>query len=171
MPATSEYFRVCLGALDEDTKERVTDWARRNLVATEIVCTSAGIELFGQRSEAKNTKALKMMFRTLFQNWGIALQISRSDWLQLLTEAEFHEAVAAAGVDVPPQDSAQGTKTIVTAEEPFVPPTLRQPTLPTQHNCMQVEFRTHLSANFDKESLRLWQDLRTRGPKSVECAA
>ena len=169
MPATSEYFRVWLGALDEDTKVRVTDWARRNLVATEIVWTSAGIELFGQRSEAKNTKALKMMFRTLFQNWGIALQISSSDWLELLTEAEFHEAVTAAGVDVPPQDTAQGTKTIVTAEEPFVPPT--QPTLPTQHNCTQVEFRTRLSANFDKESLRLWQELRTRGQISVECAA
>ena len=171
MPATSEYFRVCLGVMDENTKERVTDWARRNLAATELVCTPDGIELFGQRSGAKNSKAFKMMFRTLFQNWGIALQINRSDWLELLTEAEFHEAVAAAGVDVPPQNSEQGTETIVTAEEPFVRPKLRQPTLPSQHHCMQVEFRTHLSANFDKESLGLWQDLRTRGQISVECAA
>ena len=171
MPATSEYFRVSLGVMDEDTKQRVAEWARRNLVATELVCTSDGVELFGQRPGAKNSKAFKMMFRTLFQHWAIALQINRSDWLELLTEVEFHKAMAAVGVDVSPQNSEQSAETIETVEEPFVRPKLRQPTLPSQHHCMQVEFRTHLSANFDQESIRLLQDLRTRGQIGVECAA
>ena len=159
MPAASEYFRVWLGAMDEDTKERVTEWAQRNLVASKVLCTTDGVELFGQRSESKNSKALKMMIRTLFQNWAIALQINRSDWLGLLTEEEFAQAMKPL-----PGKSDQS----IAGEARSVQPRLRQPTV---HNCREAGFRTHLSANFDEESTRLLHELRARGQISVECAA
>ena len=119
MLTTSEYFRVRLGALDEDTEKRVTEWAQRNLVASKVVRKADRIELLGRRSESKNSKALKMMIRALFQNWSIALQIDHSNWLELLTEDEFARAMTTDGA-APLPDEARAAQ-----------PRLRQPALPT----------------------------------------
>ena len=154
MLTTSEYFRVRLGALDEDTEKRVTEWAQSHLVASKVVREADSVELLGRRSESKNSKALKMMIRALFQNWSIALQIDHSNWLELLTEDEFARAMTTDGA-APLPDEARAAQ-----------PRLRWPALPTLD---EAGYPTHLSANFDKEATRLLQELITRGQVSVAC--
>ena len=171
MLTTSEYFRVRLGALDEDTEKRVTEWAHSNLVASKVVREDGSVELLGRRSESKNSKALKMMIRALFQNWSIPLQINRGDWLELLTEDEFFfaQAMTTAGAEPLPEESEQSIEAKEKAsEERAAQPRLRQPALPTLD---EAGYPTHLSANFDKESTRLLQELIARGQICVACVA
>ena len=113
----SQYFRACLGGVDEATEKRLEEWAERHFVTHKLARTSArDMVLHAQRGEAKPSKCHKMALRTLFQNWGVPLGAAGNDWLELLSISEFSEAVGQAGT--PPR----------TTHEPPLDTT-------TQHSC------------------------------------
>ena len=96
MAVSSECFRAYLGNLDEPTEARLDRWAAEVCVRHKLARLPDGcLALWAQRGEARSSKSSKVCLRTLVSNFGTRLVDLPSDWLVLLTRAEF-EAEATA---------------------------------------------------------------------------
>ena len=92
MAVSSECFRAYLGNLDEPTEARLDRWAAENCVRHKLARLPDGcLALWTQRGEARSSKSTRVCIRTVFSNWGTKLVDLPSDWLVLLTRAEFEE--------------------------------------------------------------------------------
>ena len=151
MAATSHYFRAVLGQLDAATEKRLSEWADANCTAHHVARTQSGeIAFCAQRPDAKTSKSHKMTLRTVWQNWGMALPVLGSEWLQLLTPEQFEAAAPGAGqrpATAPP--SGVGGRSADRATEPHA--------------------QCRLPADFDTRALAAWRALQER--RAVACAA
>ena len=93
---SSEYIRAALGKMDETDERRLGEWAKANCVAHRIERSSGDVVLYAQRPQKKASKSHKMTLRTLFQNWGGTLAVEGSEWLRLLSHADFAQATGGA---------------------------------------------------------------------------
>ena len=96
MAVSSECFRAYLGNLDEPTEARLDRWAAENCVRHKLARLPDGcLALWAQRGEARSSKSSRVCIRTVFSNWETPLVDLPSDWLVLLTRAEFEEEATA----------------------------------------------------------------------------
>ena len=103
---SSEYIRAALGKMDETDERRLREWAKANCVAHRIERSSGDVVLYAQRPQKKASKSHKMTLRTLFQNWGGTLAVEGSEWLRLLSHADFAQATGGAQEPLQPQHPA-----------------------------------------------------------------
>ena len=86
--------------MDETDERRLREWAKANCVAHKIQRSCGDVVLYAQRPPKKTSKSHKMTLRTLFQNWGGTLAVEGSEWLRLLSHADFAQATGGAQAQV-----------------------------------------------------------------------
>ena len=108
-----------------------------------------------------------MMLRTLFQNWGLSLQASGSDWLQLLTGEEFAAVVGQAGVTAPSHAKCENARGAAIPHSSNGAGSPRALSAPPDH---AVGFYLEtLSPGFDERARALRQELE--GQQRIACVA
>ena len=170
----SQYFRACLGGMDEATEKRLEEWAQSHFVTHEVARTPAGdVVLHAQRGETKSSKSHKMALRTLFQNWGVPLGVAGNDWLQLLPFEEFSEAVGQAGVTAPPRTKHEpppGTTTQRPCGSTGRPASTERVSAPPDGTVKTPIYLTALPGGFDERAGRMYKQLLEQH-RAIACAA
>ena len=94
---TSQCFIARIGAAAPDLESRLVQWAGANCRAHCVVKDSeGGVSLYLQRKEAKTTRAMQSLIRTLTNRWGLHMGDLGKGWLELCTEEDYQAAASAA---------------------------------------------------------------------------
>ena len=95
-PQSGKFFRATLD-IDEQLASRLDGWADENCARHRLTRDTDGSYLFyAERCESRTNKAARVCLRTVFSNWKTPLSV-RPDWLALLSEAQFEEAIGRGG--------------------------------------------------------------------------
>ena len=95
-PQSSKFFRATLD-IDEQLASRLDGWADENCARHRLTRDTDGSYLFyAERCESRTNKAARVCLRTVFSNWKTPLSV-RPDWLALLSEEQFEEAIGRGG--------------------------------------------------------------------------
>ena len=149
--ASSQFFRINLGSLEDSTFQRLDEWCRTHFAAHSLSRGPAGeVLLYASSPSSKSKKSIGMTMRALFKNWSTPLEL-RDGWLEMITQTDYETGAGAS--------EAAGAK-----EPPMVvhTPVLEATLVPSRFESNVI---TRLSEGFDMRAREMLRRLQT-----ISCA-
>ena len=136
--ASSQFFRINLGSLEDSTFQRLDEWCRTHFAAHSLSRGPAGeVLLYASSLSSKNKKSIGMTMRTLFNNWSAPLEL-RDGWLEMITQTDYETGAGAS--------EAAGAKGKPPHPMVVHTPVLEAPSVPTK---FEGNVMARLSEGFD----------------------